>query len=50
MCLYPKLILNKKYTANKKNNYKVPEIKDEKLKGQDVSFNEDCYVHEWECQ
>ena len=22
----------------------------EKLKGQDVSFNEDCYVHEWECQ
>ena len=23
---------------------------DEKLKGQDVSFNEDCYVHEWGCQ
>ena len=23
---------------------------DEKLKGQDVSFNEDCYVYEWECQ
>ena len=21
---------------------------DEKLKGQDVSFNEDYYVHEWE--
>ena len=21
---------------------------DDKLKGQDVSFNEDCYVHEWE--
>ena len=32
MCLYPKLILNKKYTANKKNNYKVPEIKDERTK------------------
>ena len=23
---------------------------DEKLKGQDASFNEDCYVHEWEYQ
>ena len=23
---------------------------DEKLKGQDVSYNEDYYVHEWECQ
>ena len=23
---------------------------DEKLKGQDVSFNEDCYVHELERQ
>ena len=23
---------------------------DEKLKGQDASFNEDYYVHEWECQ
>ena len=23
---------------------------DDKLKGQDVSFNEDCYVHEWEWQ
>jgi len=23
---------------------------DEKLKGQDVSYNEDCYVHELECQ
>ena len=23
---------------------------DDKLKGQDASFNEDCYVHEWECQ
>ena len=23
---------------------------DEKLKGQDVSFNEECYVHELECQ
>ena len=23
---------------------------DEKLKGQDVSFNEDCYVHELEWQ
>ena len=22
---------------------------DDKLKGQDVSFNEDCYVHELEC-
>ena len=21
---------------------------DDKVKGQDVSFNEDCYVHEWE--
>ena len=23
---------------------------DEKLKGQDVSFNEDCYVQELDCQ
>ena len=23
---------------------------DDKVKGQDVSFNEDYYVYEWECQ
>ena len=28
MCLYPKLIRNRKYTANKKNNGNIPEMKD----------------------
>ena len=32
MCLYPKFILNRKYTANKKNNGNVPQIKDERAK------------------
>ena len=28
MCLYPKFILNRKYTPNKKNNGNIPELKD----------------------
>jgi len=28
MCLYPKLIINRKYIPNKKNNYNAPQIKD----------------------
>lgn len=28
MCLYPRLIINRKYIPNKKNNYEAPEIKD----------------------
>lgn len=30
MCLYPQLIKNKKYTANKKNKGKPPKIKDKR--------------------
>lgn len=30
MCLYPKIIKNKKYTANKKNKGIIPEIKDKR--------------------
>lgn len=32
MCLYPKLILNKKYVPTKKNNYNPPPLTDERLK------------------
>lgn len=32
MCLYPKLIHNKKYTVTKKNNGNVPILKDERVK------------------
>lgn len=32
MCLYPKLIQNKKYTITKKNSGNVPELKDERVK------------------
>ncbi|MEM0173218.1 MAG: hypothetical protein QXI16_01775 [Sulfolobaceae archaeon] len=32
MCLFPKLILNKKYTITKKNKGIVPEMKDERVK------------------
>ena len=32
MCLYPKLILNKRYLPTKKNNYCPPELKDLRLK------------------
>lgn len=32
MCLYPKLILNKKYTANKKNGGIAPPLHDERIK------------------
>ncbi len=32
MCLYPKLILNKKYLPTKKNGFNPPEIKDPRLK------------------
>lgn len=31
MCLYPRIIKNKKYTANKKNKGRIPEIKDERV-------------------
>jgi len=30
MCLYPKLIKNKKYTPNRKNNYNAPQYTDER--------------------
>lgn len=32
MCLYPKLIYNKKYTSNKKNGGNIPPINDERVK------------------
>ena len=32
MCLYPKLIKNKKYVANKKNGGDVPQATDERVK------------------
>lgn len=32
MCLFPRLIENKKYKPNKKNNYKPPKMKDERVK------------------
>lgn len=32
MCLYPKLIINKKYIANKKNGGNVPPLKDQRTK------------------
>lgn len=32
MCLYPKLILNKKYTANKKNGGVIPPVSDERTR------------------
>jgi hypothetical protein len=32
MCLYPKLLLNKKYLPTKKNNYHPPILEDERLK------------------
>lgn len=32
MCLYPKLIINRKYTGTKKNGGKVPELKDNRIR------------------
>ena len=32
MCLFPRLMQNKKYLPNKKNNYNPPVIEDERLK------------------
>lgn len=32
MCLYPRLVLNKKYLRNKKNGYNAPALKDERVK------------------
>ena len=32
MCLFPRYILNKKYTPNKKNNFNPPELKDLRVK------------------
>ena len=31
MCLYPKLIKNKKYVANKKNGGIIPEVEDDRV-------------------
>lgn len=31
MCLYPKLIRNRKYTVTKKNGGNVPEVKDKRV-------------------
>ena len=31
MCLYPKLIKNRKYIANKKNGGNIPEMKDKRV-------------------
>ena len=31
MCLYPKLIKNRRYTANKKNRGVIPPIKDKRV-------------------
>ena len=52
MCLYPKLLRNKKYTANKKNNYNAPELKDERIKYVPVGCQEciECrkqYKNQW---
>lgn len=32
MCLYPRLLINRKYTPNKKNNFNPPKLTDERLK------------------
>lgn len=32
MCLYPRLILNKRYLPNKKNNYNPPKLEDNRMK------------------
>lgn len=32
MCLYPRLVINRKYLRNKKNGYNAPELKDERIK------------------
>ena len=32
MCLYPRLLRNKKYTANKKNGGVIPPVSDERTK------------------
>lgn len=32
MCLYPKLLINRKYVPTKKNNYNPPELVDERVK------------------
>ena len=32
MCLYPKLIINRKYTSTKKNNGNVPTLSDERVR------------------
>lgn len=42
MCLYPKLILNKKYLPNKKNDYKPPKLHDIRLKYVPVACG-NCY-------
>lgn len=53
MCLYPKLIKNKKYSVNKKNNGIIPEIKDERTKWVPVGCGncEECrkqYARQWQ--
>ena len=42
MCLYPKLILNKKYTSTKKNKGVVPPCPDERLRYVTAACGE-CY-------
>ena len=42
MCLYPKLILNKKYTPTKKNKGVVPPCPDEKIRYVTAACGE-CY-------
>ena len=42
MCLYPKLILNKKYTSTKKNKGVIPPCPDERLRYVTAACGE-CY-------
>ena len=42
MCLYPKLILNKKYTTTKKNKGVVPPCPDERIRYVTAACGE-CY-------
>ena len=45
MCLYPKIILNKKYLPNKKNNFNPPKCTDERKR----YLNADC-GYCWQCR
>ena len=39
MCLYPKLIKNRKYTATKKNKGIIPELKDKRAEYVPIRLN-----------